>query len=349
MLQLAFKHVTLVFALVLLISYSTVNAQAINSNSFPVIRNGNFTAVDFKGVIVGNVKGHVGIDVGLYGVGPYTAQSPYVPCHFPTDPSKNGCAEPWNPVYYYKVESFNTATWFSTFPYGIFVDNVNNNVTHNFGRKVGYVGLEIYPHFSTAAGSIYKPRQNTYGAVRMSFYSFPISANGGYYTNNIGHLTDLPSTNGYYSNPRTSGYINGYLYAGTSGGTPAPYNSVDIAYFGESALRSTTNGQPYVAFSSISNGGTNWSQQETYWYYTSGPLYVGRYLVYIDKYQVDAVGNRQGPPIRKVRIRLDISQPGEYLTLYMDHPAKCFGWSNPYIAPAYPGELNACVSDSNYP
>lgn len=180
------------------------------------------------------------------------------------------------PISYYKVHRFKPEG--TNFPYGIFIDNKNDNrclltdkswckpkdksYNHDWGKQVTGAALEIYPH---APGTQeFKPAQNSVGGVRIYVDGFPVYANGGRYSADIGNVR-LPK----FGEPDV-GKMNGYVY---EKGTKVAKGRVTFDFFQNGGTRKTSTGYTVSGFASSSNGDTA--------YYTSGAVPNGSYKLYI--------------------------------------------------------------------
>jgi hypothetical protein len=191
----------------------------------------------------GNVCGHIGVDMGI-------GTTPYYPCYNPRDTFYGACADA-----YYHVESF------TSFPYGVFIDNTDNGLAHYWGRKVTTAALEIYPHTSCAPGSNYDVFRNAYGGARVSVDTWNWFANGGVYSPHVGTV-QLPCNLPGCSYSKLNGFIS-------RNGAPA---AAEVDMFGNANV-TTSTGYPLSGFSAGPTNGDG--------YYTSTPLYPGTYETYV--------------------------------------------------------------------
>lgn len=219
--------------------------------------------VDWACVRVAAIKGgrgHIGIDHIL---GNYSPGNNHLdPFYGANVMSKDGCAS------YYRVESFSPEG--TSFPYGIFIGNVDRNMcsgqpwctgpeilVHNWANRLTQAHLEIYSE---------DPR---YGNAAIWASNFSLFANGGAYSEDLGviHLPDGANTS---PDPRTGVYqvakLNGFVF--TREGVAVPAGRMTIHMWG-ATQQTTSTGVPLEGFASMSNveGG----------YYNSGWLYPGLY------------------------------------------------------------------------
>jgi len=227
----------------------------------------------------GTGYGHIGVDIDLQG---------YNPCHTPganryvdtfrqsCDDHSTGCSMPLNPDRtcpagaqtwwsYYKDEEYWAGG--SQFPYGIFVDNSNNGLTHYFARRLDAVFLEVYPHSRpTNNDNDYQLDPGACGCTVAGGYQVVVGLNqwNGGYSPNIGTIRVEA-----FGDPDV-GKINGFV---TRHGTPVGAHAVSIDWFGQdyNYTRSST-GYRVTGFAS-------WPTNKD-GYYTSGPLLNGNYHIY---------------------------------------------------------------------
>jgi hypothetical protein len=313
-----------------------VHASDAPSPAYNPVRGGNWSAVHFGGVNLNNLgpneavaTGHIGVDIALLQPD-INGGKLYLPCHANSviETLKVVCPDKTNPSYY-KIETF-SIKGAKSFPYGIFIDNATipygetEPREHNWGKKVQYVGLEIYPH-SVEPGytNVYDPPWNKYGGVRISLggttaNAFPDVNNGGNYSANLGTVTELPIKG-------QSPFLNGYGYTKTSPQTPAQAGAFSVDLFQLNTTHYTTQAWPMHGFASTGN-------RENNGYYTSGPVFPGRYMAYVTLHQ----------PFRKIQMVVDINGlQGDRLDFHFDNPARCFGYVNVNIP-------NHCPYDSKY-
>jgi hypothetical protein len=307
-------------------------AATVTTDSFPRTWNRSWANVWFNGVAIGS--GHIGVDIGMWhpGVpGHSNSGSVYSPCLNPGDPYFAGCAV--RPGYY-RVQHY--APGWSDFPYGIFIENTNNGVNHDWAKRVNYAALEVYP-YDNIPGTVDPPGEgpywtetNRYGGVRMGIGSvgfvdvFPTHANGGYYSGPLGTVTQLPSVDGYGSGGAAR--LNGFIYAGWP--APAPHENASIHLFQQSCNHTTSTGHPICSFASTHNKADG--------YYTSGPLFPGTYRIYIEVYQLE--NGVRVALLRTVSFGASVFRSYERLDFDVNNAAKCFG---------YTADPN-CI-DTNYP
>jgi hypothetical protein len=237
--------------------------------------------VGFSNIQVGKItpgSGHVGVDIWYVRDKSFNDKSGiYNPCHDNTNPYYGACQLSKNgPISYYKVLRFRPDG--SNFPYGIFIDNKNDNrcttdqpwcnkqatsFEHNWGKMVTGGSLEIYPHAPGTVDSI--PSSNIAGGVRIYFDSFPTKANGGRYTVDIGDIK-LPQL----GEPDV-GKMNGFI---TDNGKKITEGRVTFDYFQNGGDRRTSTGYIVSGFSTSSSNADG--------YYTSGPVPNGSsYKLYV--------------------------------------------------------------------
>lgn len=259
-----------------------------NTDDFPRIRpDAEFANVRLDHVVGGD--GHIGIDIGMPN---------YTPCHNPDDPYYGACVMSKDgPKSYYKV--FHFSCHGNDFPFGMFIDNQNYNVCtgqpwcrdgipilyHDWGKRITWAALEIYPYDSV------------FGGVRIHVDNFDHPAHGGYYSPEIG-IVQLPS-----SNTATSAKLNGFAYRN---GAPVKEGEASFDFFQEGSTYSSTTGYPVSGFASVGTDNDG--------YYSSGPIYPGRYKIYIG----DAAKKK------KIITRADITRPFERLDFDLEQ--KCFNY-----------------------
>lgn len=266
--------------------------------------------VGFSNIWVGNVtpgSGHVGVDIWW----PDHGESQYNPCHHSNDIYYGACVmSNVGPVSYYKVKHFSPSG--TDFPSGVFVDNQNLNYcktatwclnktaqsfNHGWGRLVTGAALEFYPYGTEGT---YNPYTSTVGGLRVQVDSFPVLANGGRYSKNIGNVT-LPTI----GQPNV-GKLNGFV---TASGVAASANRVSIDAFQNGSTRTSSTGYPLSGFSSIKNKGDG--------YYNIGAVPSGRYKIYITDHQTNH---------KVILDNVNVVQAFERLDFKLEQ--RCFGQQN---------------------
>lgn len=234
--------------------------------------------------------GHIGMDVGMPG---------YTPCHNPDDPYYGACVMSKDgPKSYYKVFHFSERG--NDFPHGMFIDNENYNVCtgqpwcrdgvpvlqHDWGKRITFAALEVYAYDSR------------YGGARVRVDNFDHPAHGGFYSPEIGTI-ELPNTSAAHS-----AKLNGFIFRA---GNPVGEREASLDIFQEGTTYSTDKGYPVGGFSSVATNSDG--------YYSSGPVYSGRYKIYVG----DVVRRK------KIIIYCDIIRPFERLDF--DLAEECFGYT----------------------
>jgi len=229
--------------------------------------------VNFANVRIGKVtpgSGHIGVDIWWPSGG-----SNYLPCQHSNDPYYGACVlSNAAPTSYYKVGNYTSSS--SNFPYGIFVDNQNQNYctsaswctnktapsfNHGWARLISDASLEVYPYDNL---NQYNPSGNTIGGVRIQVTGFPLIANGGRYSNNVG---DVPLPQLGQANV---GRLNGFV---TNNGSTAANNRAYFEIFQRDSTRTTSSGYPMAGFTLVHNNSDG--------YYNTGALPSGSYRIYV--------------------------------------------------------------------
>jgi hypothetical protein len=229
--------------------------------------------VGFSNMWVGKVTpgyGYIGVDIWW----PNSSGGAYNPCQNSSDPYYGACILSNSAqTSYYKVQHFSPSG--TDFPYGIFIDNQNQNyctssswcqnknagtIYHGWSRLITNASIEIYPIY---ANGQYDASHSTTGGVRIQT-DFPSFANGGRYSNNIGDIA-LPQI----GQPNV-GKLNGFV---TYKGAPVSNNRFLFEAFQEQSTSSTSTGFPMTGFSTTTNGNNG--------YYNLGALPAGTYKIYI--------------------------------------------------------------------
>lgn len=252
--------------------------------------------VNFTNFWIGKVTpgtGHIGVDIWWPG-----GNGDYNPCQHSEDIFYGACVlSNSGRSSYYKVMSYTPSG--TDFPYGIFIDNQNNNYcktsswctnksansfNHGWGRLISDGSIEIYPH---DANGNYNPSGYDVGGVRVAS-DFFLFANGGRYSKDIGNIT-LPQI----GQPNV-GRLNGFA---TINSVNAANNRLLLEVFQESATRKTSTGHPMTGFTVVRNNSDG--------YFNSGAVPSGSYKMYI----TDTLTGRkiilQGVNIFQLHERLD--------------------------------------------
>jgi|SRR5688572_3872068 hypothetical protein len=275
---------------------------------------GQASAVNFSNVRAGTItpgSGHVGVDI-LWGG--------YNPCHKHMDTNNQTINDAYYGACvmsnsgrdsYYKVYNFTPSG--TNFPYGIFIDNQNPNyctsaawcpnpsaqtVNHGWANLVDAAALEVYPY--NTAGN-YDPANNTVGGIRVGVSGFPLYANGGRYSADLGNIA-LPQLG-----EANVGKLNGFV---TDNGSTVGADRVAFDAFQDgTASRFTSNGYPMYGFSSVRTNNDG--------YYTLGAVPTGTYNMYV----TDTLTGH------KIRIfGVGVNTTYERLDFNLDLP--CFGYSS---------------------
>lgn len=268
--------------------------RGINTDNFPLIRpDAEFVNVRLEHVVGG--EGHIGMDINML----KPDGEDYTPGHEKDDPYYGACVMSKDgPKSYYKV--FHFCSHGNDFPHGMFIDNQNYNVCtrqpwcrdgvpilpHNWGKRITSASLELYPYDSH------------YGGARVVVDNFEHPAHGGFYSPEIGTVK-LP-----YTGATNSAKLNGFIFRN---GIPIGEGEGSLDFFQEEGTGYTTDtGYSVSGFSSVATNGDG--------YYSSGPIYAGRYKIYVG----DVV--RQ----KKIIIYADITRPYERLDFELVDG--CFGY-----------------------
>lgn len=253
--------------------------------------------VGFSDIWIGRVTpgyGYIGVDTWW----PKSGGGIYNPCQNSADAFYGACIlSNAGQTSYYKVQHYSPGS--SDFPYGIFVDNQNQNyctsaswcqnknattVNHGWGRLVTDASLEIYPIY--AAGQ-YNAAASSVGGVRVQT-DFPNFANGGRYSKNIGDiaLPVLGQTN--------VGKLNGFV---TYKGAPVSNNRFLFEAFQEQSTYNSSTGFPLTGFAVTRNDSSG--------YYNLGAVPSGTYKIYITDTQTNHKIILSNVSIRSTYERLD--------------------------------------------
>ncbi len=277
--------------------------------------------VKFTNMWVGRITpgaGHVGVDVTFNDHGDLL----YNPCHHYEDIYYGACvmSDSGQKSYYKKQLFDNNKTDFpfsvngNDFPYGIFIDNSNDNycktawwchdrnaatINHGWGRLVEKIWVEIYPWVSP---DNYDPFTSNVGGVKVSTNGFPAFANGGRYSQNIGDIT-LPQL----GQPNV-GKLNGFI---TKNGARVGFDKAKVDSFQDGSTRRSSTGYPIYGFSS-----THTNQDG---YYNTGPVPSGSYTIYVGDVDAQKKYKFTGIQIKRTYERLDfkLDKP------CFGHPAGC--------------------------
>ena len=246
----------------------------------------SFPAFDFpefsniRGVVIEPGFGHIGIDI--------TLDDQTLPCKNPLDPDRGACQIEGSYAYYYEfgngriycgpvpVDPTDSSGGWQQF--GIFITNSlrssacfghdRPDIIHNWGKRIVKADVEIYPWISSAQRR-YDPVHNVYGGARFSVNDWSFSANNGRYSPEIGTIV-LPSRNGAYA------LLNGFVWEDRAAGRPAGPSRLSVDMFQQGSEPHTDYGYKIEGFASTGIASDNHDG-----YYTSGPLYPGRYLLYV--------------------------------------------------------------------
>ena len=255
-------------------------ALADDTTNYPWIRPDNWLSQIIASPTGGPDQGHINVDIELKKSG----QS-YNPCQNSSDTFYSGCSGGVYKTLRYKPGS-------SDFPYGIFIDNANNNQNHFWARRIGTVFLEIYPYSVAVASNLNGYRLDP-GACGCTVYGgFQVIINDwkGGYSANVGTLraVSLADSDG--------GRLNGFA---KRGGQPVKASDVNIDWFGqEGRTNHSSTGYSVQSFASWPTNSDG--------YYTSGPVMKGNYHIYV----LDRPGNKKvectGISIQSTADRQDI-------------------------------------------
>jgi hypothetical protein len=294
-----FARLAIGLVLCVLVYGSPALAAGVTSLDYPQIRSGAFANAPISGVqngaLTGTTQGHIGVDMWMNQPN-LNGGSDYLPCHNSSEPFAQACSGP--PISYYKVLHYCSPSS-NDFPFGMFVDNSNNGVTHNWGNKTSGVAFEIYP-YSDPANVPCNPSSPTfaggydlqpccgrmvYGGLRVVVSGFNQNANGGWYGANVG-LISTPQK----GDPNI-GMINGFIcHSGANAppscpnGNNAPDTTVNLSWFGQVAVNNrSSTGYGVASFNSWPNHSADTgSPPSGSGYYTSGPLIDGATTLFVD-------------------------------------------------------------------
>ena len=266
--------------------------------------------VGFSDIWVGKVtpgSGYIGVDIWW----PTSNGGIYNPCQNSGDAYYGACVlSNAGQSSYYKVQHYNSNG--TDFPYGIFVDNQNQNyctsaswcqnktattINHGWSRLITDASIEVYPLYSNGQ---YDPSHNNVGGVRVQT-DFPGFNNGGRYSNNIGDIA-LPQL----GQPNV-GKLNGFV---TYKGAAVANNRFLFEAFQEQSTYSTSTGYPVTGFTSAHNDSSG--------YYNLGAVPAGTYKIYITDTQTG----------HKI-ILSDVSIQSTYERLDFQLEQGCFGHISP--------------------
>ena len=255
------------------------------------------TTINFADVHIGKITpgaGQVGVDIWWPSNG-----SAYLPCQHSSDIYYGSCIlSNQSQISYYKVMHFNTDGT-NDFPYGVFIDNTNQNYcktaswctnktatsfNHGWGRLISDTALEVYPYLN----GNYDPSNNTVGGVRIGVECFPVVANGGRYSSDVGDVS-LPQI-GQSGVAKLNGFV-------TNNGTAVSSGRVRFEAFQTDTSWKSSTGYPVTGFTSVTNtsGG----------YYNTGALPAGTYKIYITDTQTNHKITIEGVGILLPYDRLD--------------------------------------------
>lgn len=270
--------------------------------------------VRFSNIQVGKItpgSGHVGVDIWYKRNALFQDKSGiYNPCHDKDNESYSGCQLSKNgPISYYKVLRFSPEG--TNFPYGIFIDNSNDNrcttgrswcsaaktLNHDWGRLVTGGSLEIYPHLPGTTD--FKPAKGKVGGVRIYVDGFPIYANGGRYSVDIGDIK-LPQ----FGDPDV-GKMNGLVF---ENGKRVKESRVSFDFYQNGGDRKTSTGYGVSGFSASNNNKNG--------YYTSGAIPNGSYKLYVTDNETGQKIILDGLEVEGLNRRMDFELTEE-----------CFGWA----------------------
>jgi hypothetical protein len=278
-------------------------AQAVNTSDYPRTHNVEWAAVQLQQF--NGICGHIGVDL----IFSHQTYGDYNPCHHSDDPYYGSCVMSSNgPISYYKVFGFDN------YPYGIFIDNQNPNYctgqswcqsgttfVHYWAQRLGSVALEFYPYTNCNGGG-YDPYTSQYGGARLYVNEWPVLANGGMYSANLGSVT-LPQRG-------SAGVLNGFM---TDNGAPVAYHAAWINAFQMGSTAQTSMGYPVGGFASVGNNADG--------YYTTGPVYPGDYRLYV------GIGSHEIIQYLSIRVdgeRMDYQMEKGYWACYGRPPCQFY-------------------------
>ena len=269
-----------------------IPALADDTTNYPWIRPDNWLSQVIVSPTGGAGSGHIVVDLLLEKSG----QS-YNPCQNSADTYYGACDGG-----VYKVAIYTLGS--NDFPYGIFIDNSNNNLSHFWARRVGAIFLEVYPYSVSVPAPLdgYRLDPGACNCTVTGGFQVIINDWKGGYSANIGslHAMDLSDSD--------AGRLNGFI---KRNGSPVMQDDVNIDWFGqESTVSRTSTGYPVQSFASWPTNSDG--------YYTSGPVLKGNYHIYV----LDKGANR------KVEC-LGINIKGTYDRLDMELAQQHFGLDGP--------------------
>jgi hypothetical protein len=269
---------------VAVLAASVGTASAATSQDIPTYpgRGGvNWANVPITGVTGATNGGHMGIQV-LLGDGEYD------PCGNGSDPNYSVC-DSWT---YYSIAHWSGAGT-NAWPTGNYVNNADNEKTHDFARKIHRARFEIYPY---GPGGNYDPWTQNVGGAAAWTDTFTNVANGGIYP-----AADIGTVPLPVIGQPGSASITGPIIAAT----PVADKRVSYALFQQFPTGVTgSRGTVVTGFVASNSRGTTWR---------TGALYNGSYLAFI----TDHVTNT------KIRTFIDASGA---TTVPLDLDAACFGF-----------------------
>lgn len=216
-----------------------------DSAQIPAVRNVSSAIVPAGGVSPA-VKGHVGVDILLTG-----APDSYNPCKSESDSFVNACTHGLGS--YYHVHHFDNGP--INFPLGIFINNADKGITHNWANKVRDTHLEYYPY---GPGGTYDPWTQDYGGV--AYWSGDFS---GAYSAPVGTVP-LPQRGA-----ANVGRLGGRVLSTTAVTTGRVHSDV---FQVENWSASSSGGRPVGGFATLDNRNAQW---------TTGWVFNGSYLAVI--------------------------------------------------------------------
>lgn len=279
-----------VSALVMLLGFASP-VYANDTGNYPWIRPDNWLSQIISSPSGGIGAGHINVDLLLAKNG-----QTYNPCQNSSDTFYAACDDG-----VYKTMRWR-ANGTSDFPFGIFVDNTNNNKNHFWARRVDAVFMEVYPYSvpETGAGSGYRLDP---GACNCTVYGgFQVIINDwkGGYSANVGTLSPTKLTDS------DAGRVAGFI---KRNGVKVGANDVNIDWFGQDSASSHSSGG-YNRVYSFASWPTNSDG-----YYTSGPVVKGNYHFYV----LDRVGSKKvecfGINTQGIHDRMDMELTSQHFGL----------------------------------
>lgn len=283
----------------------------IRPNDFPQFSN-------IRGTFVEAGFGHIGIDI--------TLDDGKLPCKNPQDLNYSACQIQGSYAYYYEfghgriycapvpVDPRGESGWQRS---GIFITNSlrssscfgqsRPDISHNWGRRIVTADVEIYPWVSSRERR-YDPRFNVYGGARFSVSDWSFQANNGRYSPEIGKIV-LPCRNNAHA------LLNGYAWEDRAAGRPAGPGRLSVDMFQQGGEPQSSTGYKIEGFAS-----TGIAADTQDGYYTSGPLFPGRYLLFVtdtaNGLQMEPFHRDITRPFERIDFEVSVDRPPRQITTF---------------------------------